>query len=330
MEQKRLETKVGLFVFIGLALLALLVIQFSKGTSLFRGTYELRLHASNVGGLQPRAKVLLAGVPVGSVSDIQLADDTKSVTIILKIYKENKIYHDARFIIEQSGFLGDQYVSVITVSNLAPALTNGAVVDCQEPFNLQEVARSAAGFIQRIDETAQKVDASITDLRRVVLNVNTLTNFTVAVNNLRVVSEQAMGTMNDINDIIATNGSQVGLAVSNVLFFSQELTRMADTADHLLATNTPEITASVNNIRSSTDALKKIMDDLQAGRGLAGTVLQNQQLATNVQDIANNLSIATSNLNRLGLWHFLFHREPLHTNAPTAPLLSPRQSTQPP
>ena len=51
MEQKRLETKVGLFVFVGLVLLAVLLIQFSKGTSLFRGTYELRLHASNVGGL---------------------------------------------------------------------------------------------------------------------------------------------------------------------------------------------------------------------------------------------------------------------------------------
>ncbi len=112
MEQKRLETKVGLFVFIGLVLLAVLLIQFSKGTSVFHGTYELRLHASNVGGLKPRAAVLLAGVQIGSVSDIQLADDGKSVTIFLKIYKKYKIYSDSRFVIEQSGFLGDQYVSV--------------------------------------------------------------------------------------------------------------------------------------------------------------------------------------------------------------------------
>jgi hypothetical protein len=65
------------------------------------------------------------------------------------------------------------------------------------------------------------------------------------------------------------------------------------------------------------------MDDLQSGRGLAGTVLQNQQLATNVQAIANNLSIATSNLNRLGLWHFLWHKEPLRTNAPLSAPPSP-------
>jgi ABC-type transporter Mla subunit MlaD len=43
MEKSRLEIKVGLFVFLGLALLAVLLVQFSKGTSLFRGTYTLKL-----------------------------------------------------------------------------------------------------------------------------------------------------------------------------------------------------------------------------------------------------------------------------------------------
>jgi ABC-type transporter Mla subunit MlaD len=130
--------------FVGLVLLAVLLIQFSKGTSLFHGTYVLRLHASNVGGLKTRAKVLLAGVQVGSVSDIQLADDGKSVTILLKIYKRFKIYSDARFVIEQSGFLGDQYVAIVPTDNQVRFSTNNApMCNCEPPFNLQEVARSA-------------------------------------------------------------------------------------------------------------------------------------------------------------------------------------------
>ena len=84
MDKSRLETKVGLFVLVGLVLLAVLLIQFSKGTSLFRGTYELRMQAANVGGLKPRASVLLSGVQIGAVSDIELAPDTKSVTIVLE------------------------------------------------------------------------------------------------------------------------------------------------------------------------------------------------------------------------------------------------------
>ena len=320
MEKSRLELKVGLFVLVGLALLAVLIIQFSKGTSIFRSTYDLRLHANNVGGLKPRAGVLLAGVQVGNVSGINLAGDGKSVTILLKIYKEYKIYRDARFVIEQAGFLGDQYVSVIPTANTDRLLVNGDEVDCQEPFNLQEVARSASGFLQRIDETAKKLDASISDLQRVVLNGQTLTNFSVAVVNMRAVSEQAFGTVSNINGIIATNGSQINLAVSNVLVFSQQLNHLADSANGVLAANSTEISNAVQNVESSTEVLKKVMNDLQSGRGLAGTLLQNEQLATNVQTIANNLAIASSNLNRLGLWHFLWHREPAHTNeSPASP-----------
>src|SRR6202142_1356004 len=318
MEKSRLETKVGLFVFVALVLVAAALIQFSKGTSLFRGTYELRLHAGNVGGLKQRAGVLPAGVKVGTVSGINLANDGKSVTILLNIYKEAKIYHDARFLIEQSGFLGDQYVSIIPTTNSPPLLQDGADVICQEPFNLQEVARSASGFIKRIDDTAKRLDDSVTDLRRVVLNENTLTNFSVAVNNMRTFSEQALATMSDINAIIATNGSQASLAVSNIVFFSQELMHLADAAEGVLATNSTDITTAVKNIESSAKVLKSVLNDVQSGKGLAGTMLQNEQLATNVQAIANNLAIASSNLNRLGLWGLLWHHEPLRTNAPTA------------
>jgi len=167
------------------------------------------------------------------------------------------------------------------------------------------VARSASGFIQRIDEAAKKLDASISDLRRIVLNEQTLTNFSVAVGNLRSVTEQAMGAVGEINTLIEDPMvRKSSLAISNVVFFSQKLTHLADFAEDVLTTNGTEITASVKNIESSTEILKKLTEDLQAGKGLAGAVLQNEQLATNVQNIANNLSITTSNLNRAGLWGY--------------------------
>ena len=131
--------------------------------------------------------------------------------------------------------------------------------------------------------------------------------------NLRTISEQALGTVNDINALVATNGSQINLAVSNVVFFSQELLRLANAAEGVLATNSTNITTAVKNIESSTEVLKSMLNDIQSGKGLAGTMIRNEQLATNVQAIANNLAITSSNLNRLGLWHFLWHKEPAHT-----------------
>jgi ABC-type transporter Mla subunit MlaD len=316
MEKSRLETKVGLFVFIGLTLLAVLLIQFSKGTSLFRGTYTLRLHAENVGGLKQRASVLLAGVQVGTVSEIELAPDGKSVTILLRIYKEDKIYHDARFVVQQSGFLGDQYVAIIPTTNSPPLLQDGSEVECEAPFNLQEVARSASGFIQRIDDTAKKLDAAVGDVRRYVLNEETLTNLSVAINNLRNFTDQATGTVASLNALVATNGTQINLAVSNVVFFSQDLISLSDATQGLITTNGAEISAAVKNVETATETLNKLMDDLQSGKGLAGTLLKNQELSTNVQVMAANLAVASSNLNRLGLWRFLWHRELPPTNAP--------------
>ena len=125
MEKSRLELKVGLFVAIGLILLAMLVIQFSKGTSLFRATYMLKLHAVNVGGLKEKSGVLLSGVQIGTVSAIHLAPDGRSVNIILKVYKDFPIYHDARFVIETAGILGDQFVSVIPTENKERVLVDG-------------------------------------------------------------------------------------------------------------------------------------------------------------------------------------------------------------
>ena len=314
MEKSRLEIKVGFFVALGLVLLALLVIQFSKGTSAFRGTYELKLHAVNVGGIKPRASVLLAGVQVGSVKNIKLADDNRSVTMVLDIYKDHRIYHDARFVIESAGFLGDQYISIIPTENTEPYFTDGADVACQEPFDLQEVARGAAGFIKRMDETAKKLDASVTDLRTQVLNAQTLSSFGIAMTNMKAFTEQALGAIADINAIVATNGTQVGVAVSNLVRFSGNLTQLSLSAQAILATNAVNINDATRNIDDVTITMKAIAADLQAGKGLAGAVLQNQELATNVQAIAANLAITTSNLNRAGLWGILWSQKTPSTN----------------
>jgi phospholipid/cholesterol/gamma-HCH transport system substrate-binding protein len=311
MEKSRLEIKVGLFVFIGLAVLAALLIQFSKGTSPFLGHFTLRLHAQNAGGLKKDAGVLLSGVPVGSVQSIVLEPSGTNVIITLQIYNNFPIYHDARFVIEASGFLGDQFVSVVPTANTLPLLTNGQDVACESPFNLQEVARGAAGFIQRLDNTAKKLDASVSDLRSQVLNAETLASFGNTMTNLRTFTEQANDTLSDIHGLINTNSGNVTAAVSNIVLFSTQLNQLGDLASNILATNGANLTAATKNIQGLTE-------DVKAGKGVAGALLQNQQVSTNIQLLAANLSIASSNLNRFGLWHFLWSKQPAKPdNQPT-------------
>jgi phospholipid/cholesterol/gamma-HCH transport system substrate-binding protein len=319
MPKNRLEIKVGLFVLIALVLLAVLVVEFSKRASLFHGTYNLQLNAVNIGGLKERADVLLAGYKIGNVGDIQLSEDERHVAIHLKIDNRFKIHSDARFVIEQAGFLGDQYVAVIPTTNSLPFLANNAQINCEEPFNMQEVARSASGLIQHIDDIAKKLDASVSDLRRVVLNEQTLTNLALVINNARDMTEQGLVTLSNINTIFVTNSAAINLGVSNFVSFTTQLNQLGDSAGTLLATNGEQISLAVQNIKSATETLKTVANDVQAGKGLAGTILHNEEMATNVQAIAANLAITTSNLNRGGLWGILWSHKPTSTNAPAKP-----------
>ena len=86
----------------------------------------------------------------------------------------------------------------------------------------------------------------------------------------------------------------------------------------MLATNSYNVNQAIKNITDASATLKHVADDLQAGKGLAGEVLQNPALATNVQVLAANLAVTSSNLNRLGLWGILWaHKTPETNAAPT-------------
>jgi ABC-type transporter Mla subunit MlaD len=327
MGKSRLEWKVGLFVFIGLALLAVLLLQFSKGLTFFRPTYDILLNAGSVGGLKTRAQVLMSGVQVGTVSAMQLAHDGKSVTITLRIYHQYQIYKDARFVIASSGFLGDQYVAILPTKNEGPTFGPGDKAEAEAPLDLQEVARSAAGFLQHIDSAATNINDALMEARRTVLSARALTNLAATFDNFQRVSERSLAVMDNLNALVETNRPALSLSVSNILFFSEQINQAASAVRELVATNSPEINAAVKNIESSTATLKSLLAGVQEGKGLAGELLENEQIAANVSRIVDNLSITTSNLNRLGLWRILWRPKTLGTNAPAQvlkPLTAPK------
>jgi hypothetical protein len=98
------------------------------------------------------------------------------------------------------------------------------------------------------------------------------------------------------------------------VLFSSSLDELADSARVVLATNSVNLTQATKDIADATATFKQLAADLQAGRGLAGALLQNPELATNVEGIAANLAVTSSNLNRLGLWGVLWSHKPPAAN----------------
>ena len=134
------------------------------------------------------------------------------------------------------------------------------------PFNLQEVARSAGGFLQRIDETAKKLNDAIADVRKYVFNEHTLTNLSAAVVNMRVVSEHALIAVDNVNSVVATNTTSIAAAVSNLVYFSEQLNDFAGALNGVVSTNGAQLTSAMKNIESSTMVLKNVLNDVEWAR----------------------------------------------------------------
>ena len=303
MNQSRTQWKVGLFVLIGLLLLAGLVMKFSKGSSYFTKAYELKLKTSNVGGIIPGAVVLMAGVPVGNVATIELDPSGKLVTIHLRILTKYKIYPDADFSIKQQGFLGDRYVSVVPKQNKGEPLKSGHEVWSQEPFDLQEVARSAAGLLQRVDDTAKKLNEAVGRIDRTLFAENTLTNLASAIGNFREVSERALNTMDAVDQFVRTNTHPLNASVSNLVLFSSQMNEVSRELQQTIATNRDDVTAAIKNLESFSIQVDKLVTEVQAGKGLAGSLLKSDQLQQDFLNTMSHLSLLSSNLNKFGIFY---------------------------
>ncbi len=322
MSQSRIEWKVGGFVAIGLVLLAVLVLNFSKGLSLLKPSYLVRLKTTTVGGIKEKASVLLAGVQVGNVSHVELAKDSKSVMIFLRVDAKYDIPGDAVFFIEAQGFLGDQYVSIAPTANALPPLPKdgSAQRECRAPFNIQDAARDALGLVQRLDQAAQKIDLAVERVNKTVLAEQTLTNFAAMVANFRVVAEQtrtvteraialenkAIGTLERVDVLLVTNTAPIQVAISNVLRFSEQLNRVGADLQDTVGSNRASIQAAVRNLETASAQVTNLLDGVQAGRGLAGALLKDEalargfkQLAADLPAISGQVNGAVSNVNTL-------------------------------
>jgi phospholipid/cholesterol/gamma-HCH transport system substrate-binding protein len=329
----RMEWKVGLFVTIGLVLIAALMINFSKGLSLFKPTYEIVLRTGQVGGLKKNAAVLMSGLQIGFVAEADLSPDGKSVLIRLKIFERYKIHSDALFVTEQAGFLGDQYVSIIPQENEGPYLKEGDEVIGQEPFNIQEAARAALGLIQRVDRTVANLNQAVVRVDQNLLSEATLNNLTSTVVTFRQISERALTTVNDLNLLVQSNKPAVNISLSNIVqftehlsamtnlaHFSEQMTSLADKLHETLAGSRGDITSSLENLEAATGTAKDLLADLQAGKGVAGSLLKDEQMAGELAEIIGNLNVLSSNLNRFGL---LYKPKPVKTNTVTRPSIYP-------
>lgn len=314
MRKHGLEFKVGLFVLICLAAGAGLIMKFSKGTGLFTPTYGIVLKSFDVGGIISGSSVLMSGVPIGNVTTVELAPDGKSVLISVKILRKYRIRADSIFAIRSSGFLGDRFIAV-TPGIHKPGegkdgvLEDGDMVECEEPFDLEQVARTASGLVGQINQMVARLDRSVARIDEVLLSRETLNDLTNSVANIRQLSTRSLAAMTRIDNLLETNTPAIGQSITNLTLFTQQLDGAAADIRSVISSNKVEIALVMGNLRGTSERAKALMDDVAMGRGLAGKLLVDEAVAEHFSATSSNLMILSSNVNTRGIWGILFKQK---------------------
>ena len=289
-----------MFVALALVVLVGLVFIFMKSRG-FKPTYELKLRAETVSNLKKGSLVLMAGVPIGHVSDIDLEAGGKGVIIHTRIQRRYKIHADAQFQIQQLGFLGDQYVAVYPQANAAPILESGAEVPLGQPFDLQETARSATALVDEVKVIVKSLNDLAVRVDQKVLSDRNLTNINVILNNLRVASDKVITMVDGVNALVDTNSTPIFVSVSNLVHFSDQLNIVSTELAQLVATNRTEFTKAIKSLDNTAEVLERLAYSVEEGRGLVGAMLKDDQLKNRINSLVADLQVAASNVSNYGL-----------------------------
>jgi phospholipid/cholesterol/gamma-HCH transport system substrate-binding protein len=156
------EVKVGLFVLVFLALIALASFILGGGEDIFAKNYLLHTTYQDVKGMKVGAVVRLAGMDVGEVSRVEFSHDesVKEIEVDLRIREEYKqrIREDSVATIQQIGVLGDMYVSVTVGSADKAQLEGGAHITGVAALDMLSYADKATEIVANASSISKKVD----------------------------------------------------------------------------------------------------------------------------------------------------------------------------
>jgi phospholipid/cholesterol/gamma-HCH transport system substrate-binding protein len=321
MSETRYAGRVGLWVFVGLVVIAALMLNFSRGVGMFKGKYDIKMRARTVAGLKPRSAVYLSGIQIGNVRAVELDQANTNVIVYLQILEDYPLRADAKFVIEQIGVLGDQFVIVYPGSPNAPLLKDGAEVFGSEPFNLQELARSTTDLLKRFESLGQTVGTAIERVNTQLLDAQTLSNVSRTFGNFHVLSERTLGVVDGVATLVTNNAAPFTESISNLIAFTDRMEKLAGELSETVASNRTGLTASLQNMQDATATLKSLSADVDAGRGVIGGLMKDEQLRVQISSTVSNLSILSSNLNRFGLLYK--PKQPKNTAQPVYPGKSP-------
>ncbi len=279
--EKLLELKVGVFVLVGLAVIAAMIIEFGLTREGFRKFYHLTVDIPDANGLLKGSDVQLAGARIGYVSEKpRILPTIGAVAIEIRVFQEIKIPRSARFEVGSSGLLGDRYVSVVMGKKFDPRTFNpndpdqvyadGEKIEGTRAGGIEELAAKGSDVMDELKSALVKLKDTTSDLDKrldQLLSDANLKNMKDTFANLKTTSASFVDASKDLNVVIQNAQSAI------------------DAAKQTMTTTN----GAAGDLRGAIADARKVLRKATEGDGVIAALLSNRELGENVKALISNL-----------------------------------------
>jgi phospholipid/cholesterol/gamma-HCH transport system substrate-binding protein len=303
------ELRVGLFVLVGLAVLAAGIF-YVTGAGILGPKYRLKTFLPEVSGLSKGAPVKLDGVEIGNVEAIQLVpripgsskDKNRNVEVDMRIDRryQKDILTDSIATLVTEGLLGNRYVDIERGFTGVPLKENQEIPGAEEKAIKEVVERSAEllGNLTALSEEAQDLISRVKGGRGTLGKLLTDDQAYNHLNSILARSDQMIANVQagqgTIGKIVTTDEmyTKVDKALDNFNGILTDVRSQKGTIGKLLYD--PSLYDQAKQAISSTNSM---LADVRAGKGSLGKLANDDTLYNKLRDTSTNLATATAKLN---------------------------------
>ena len=254
-----LETKLGFFVAITVCA-AVLIIETLGSADLFSRGKHVSALFDTVQDLKVGDRVKMAGVELGRVDDIEIADEKVSVTMKLKLNANVKT--DSKAIIKFTGLMGQNFVNVTFGQPGSPKADDGAVLETVEQPDLSAI-------MDKLDKAATGI-------------ANFGNSFT---------GDKIDNLVGPLTDFIKQNSAPITATIANVKNVTSQIAAGQGSVGKMIYDDTLYNTAlsTVSNLQDTANSVHTAVNNISAGQGTIGKMLTDDTLYRSTSASMTNL-----------------------------------------
>jgi len=283
MKKLSIEAKVGVFVIMGIIILAYMSMRigrFKYGPD--RG-YEVYGYFDTAEGLVKGVPVEIAGVEVGRVLDIALEAGRAKVRLLLN--PDVKIGEDVEAAIRTKGVLGDKYVELILGAPEAPPIKPGG--------SIQRTASPA-----NIDTLLKELSAIGKDVREFTGSISGVLGGEQGQASLKIIVDNLRDLAQTLNQTVQRNNENINRILDNFTVFSTDLREISGTNKESLMEVVANFREASDQLEKTIVAFKQITDKINRGEGTIGRLVQDEETVDTMNDALVSLREIAEKINR--------------------------------